>query len=246
MEEKSMFAIDVMSAPVITVEETTPVAEIARLMSERRVTGVPVLDHAGKVVGMVTDGDLCRRAELGTERKPEGLLDLLFFSRPDAKDFVEARGRIAADVMTRDVYAVRPDTPLDRVADLFESRRIRRAPVLDDGRLVGVVSRADLVRAIVARAETPATANLSDRQVRDLVMAEFKRLNFGLRSEGSVIVRDGVVHLWGLVPDETERRALRIAVETLPGVKAVEDHTGRFFAPFGVDPKSPGKVTIVD
>src|SRR4051794_25458167 len=114
-----MFAADVMSAPVITVAQTATVAEIARLMSERRVTGVPVVDGAGRVVGMVTDGDLLHRAELGTERKPEGLLDLLFFNRPDAKDYVEARGRTAADVMTREVYAVRPDTPLSRVADLF-------------------------------------------------------------------------------------------------------------------------------
>jgi CBS domain-containing protein len=241
-----MFAIDVMAAPVIRVEETTSVTDIARLMSERRVTGVPVVDVAGKVVGMVTDGDLCHRAELGTERRSEGLLDLLFFNRPDAKDYVEARGRTAADVMTRTVYAIRPDTPLDRVADLFESRRIRRAPVIDDGKLVGIVSRADLVRWLAANAETTPAVNLTDLQVRDLVMAEFKRLNFGLRSQGSVIVRDGVVHLWGLVPDETERRALRIAVESLPGVKAVEDHTGRFFQPFGVDKRPASQVILVD
>ncbi len=241
-----MFAIDVMSSPVITVEQATSVGEIARLMSERRITGVPVVDAAGKLVGMVTDGDLCRRAELGTERNPEGLLDRLFNTRPDAHDYVEARGRTAADVMTREVYAVRPETPLNRVADVFEARRIRRAPVIDDGKLVGIVSRADLVRSLAANVQDAPPANLTDRQVRDLVMAEFKRLSFGLRSEGSVIVQDGVVHLWGFVPDETERRALRIAVEAIPGVKAVEDRTGRFFQPFGVDAKSPSKVTVVD
>ena len=241
-----MFAVDVMNTPVITVEELTTVAEIARLMSERKVTGVPVVDGVGKVVGIVTDGDLCRRAELGTQREPEGLLDLLFYNRPDAHDYVEARGRIAADVMTREVYAARPDTPLSRVADLFETRRIRRAPVIDGGKLVGIVSRADLVRSLATSAKAAPLANLNDRQVRDLVMAEFKRLSFGLKWNESVVVREGVVHLWGLVPDETERRALRIAVESLPGVKAVEDHTGRFFQLFGVDPKSQSTVTFVD
>jgi hypothetical protein len=175
---------------------------------------------------MVTDGDL--------------------YSRPDAKDYVEARGRTADDVMKREVYAVRPATPLSRVADLFETRRIRRAPVVDDGRLVGIVSRADLVRSLAANVEKAPSASLTDRQVRDLARAEFKRLEFGLRSEGSVIVQDGVVHLWGFVPDETERRALRIAVEAVPGVKAVEDHTAKFFQPFGIDPKPSSRVTFVD
>ncbi len=241
-----MFATDVMSAPVITVGRTASVAEIARLMSERKVSGLPVVDEAGKVVGIVTDGDLLRRAELGTAREAEGLLDILFLSHPDAKDYVEARGRTAEDVMTRKVYAARPDTPLGRIADLFEAHGIRRVPVIDDGRMVGIVSRADIVRSLAASGEKPAPASLSDRQVRDLVMAEFRRLNFGLTSEGSVIVRDGVVHLWGLVPSETERRALRLAVESIPGVKGVEDHTGRFFQPFGVDPRPRENVTFIE
>jgi CBS domain-containing protein len=241
-----MLAIDVMSSPAIAVDPETSVAEIAQLMSKNKITGLPVVDSAGKVVGMVTDGDLCHRAELGTERRPEGLLDMLFLDRPDAKDYVEGRGRTAEDVMTREVYVVRPDTPLQKIADFFETHAIRRAPVVDDGRLAGIVSRADLVRALAARAQKVPPANLNDRQVRDLVMAEFRRLSFGLRSEGSVIVQDGVVHLWGLVPSETERRALRIAAEAIPGVKAVVDHTGRFFQPFGVDPKAPSKLVFIE
>jgi CBS domain-containing protein len=235
-----------MSAPAITVERKTPVGEVARLMSQSKLSGLPVIDEADKVVGIVTDGDLCHWAELGTERRPKGLLDTLFLSRPDAKDYVEGWGHTAEDVMTRKVYVVRPDTPLNKIADLFETHGIRRVPVIDDGRLVGVVSRADLVRSLAASAEKTSPVSLTDRQVRDLVLAEFRRLSFGLRSEGSVIVQDGVVHLWGLVPSETERRALRIAVEGIPGVKLVEDHTGRFFQPFGIDPKAPSKLIYAE
>ena len=241
-----MLAADVMSAPVLTVGRKVAVGEIARWMSERKISGFPVVDDAGKVVGIVTDGDLCHRAELGTERRPEGLLDLLFLSHPDAKDYVEGRGRTAEDVMTRRVYVVRPDTPLSKIADLFEAHGIRRVPVIDNGQLVGIVSRADLVRSLAAAPAKAAPASLSDRQVRDLVLAEFRRLNFGLKSEGSVIVQGGVVHLWGFVPSETERRALRLAAESIPGVKAVEDHTGRFFQPFGIDQEPPDKLIFVE
>lgn len=241
-----MFAADVMSAPVLTVERNSTVGEIARLMSQHRIGGLPVIDASGDVVGMVTDGDLCRRADLGTERKPQGLVELLFVNRPDEKDFVKSRGRTAEDVMTREVYAVRPDTPLSRIADIFERRGIRRAPVIDGGRLVGIVSRADLVRSLAAMPEKEASVNLPDRHVRDLALEEFWRLNFGLRSQDSVIVKDGVVHLWGLTSSETEKRALRLAIEGVPGVKGVKDHTRSFLQPFAVEPKSSSRLIFPD
>jgi CBS domain-containing protein len=241
-----MDACDVMTTAVLTIQPSTSIEQIAELMTKRRVSGLPVVDADGRLLGIVTEGDLYRRADLGTERRGRGLLEMLLPAQPAAKEYVEARGTVASEVMTSEVIAAAPDTTLRQIADLFETKGFRRVPVLENGRLVGIVSRADLVRALASRKVGGVPAKLDDRQIRDLVLSEFRRLPFGLRSEGSVIVTDGVVHLWGFVPSDDEKNALRMAASGVPGVKSVEDHTRRFIAAFGIDAAPKSKVTVVE
>lgn len=220
-----MQARDIMTRNVLTVRAETPVPEIAKLLVEHRISGMPVVDGQNHVVGIVSEGDLCRRAELGTERRRSRWLEFLTDNAQLAVDYVHAHGQTAADVMTAGVMEVAPDTPVAEIADLFEGRLIKRVPVVEQGRLVGIVSRANLVQAMAVYQPPPATTEENDRRIRDDVLSEYARHPWGLRSESNVVVRDGVVHLWGLVDTEEEYAALRVAAQAVPGVKGVEDHT---------------------
>jgi CBS domain-containing protein len=240
-----MRACDVMSSPVITVRPATPVAEVARAMVEHRISGIPVTDASGKLVGIVTDGDLYRRIELGTEKRHDEWLRMLTSNRVAAAEYVEAHARLTRDVMTTAVVAVTPEATLGQIADLFETRRIRRVPVLADGRVVGIVSRANLVQALASAPPEQSRDHIEDQHIRDLVLAAFRRMPWGLRSEGNVIVRHGVLHLWGFVASDAELAALRIAAEAVPGVQQVVDHTVRFLGDVGASLRQKPRVTII-
>jgi CBS domain-containing protein len=213
---------------------------VARLMLEHRISGVPVVDRGGQIVGIITDGDLYRRAEAGSEKQRGTWIDLFTRDSRLAHEFVAAHGHTAADIMTTRIFAVTPEMPLRQIADLFEKQRIRRVPVVSDGALVGIISRANLVQAFISTTKEDARLTLSDQRIRDLVIADYKRLSWGMPSEGNVIVTDGIVHLWGYVPSAVELDVLRIAAQGVPGVKGFEDHTFRYFGEAeGVDrPKS--------
>ena len=148
--------------------------------------------------------------------------------------------------MTTDVVGVAPGTSLRQIADLFETRRFRRVPVILDGMVVGIVSRANLVQALASLPAVNAEGGLTDRHIRDLILAEYKRLPWGPQSEGNVIVTDGVLHLWGVVSSDAELAALRVAAEAIPGVKGFENHTIRFLGDVGVHPHTLSRVTIVE
>ncbi len=238
-----MQAQDVMTKQVVTVEPGTPLEAVAQLMVDHRINGMPVVEPSGRLVGMITDGDLYRRAELSTEPHRFNWLELFQSGRSEAKDFVMTHGRTARDVMTLDVYAVAPDTSLQQIADLLSDRRIRRVPVVADERLVGIVSRANLVQAFAALSRTQAADGQSDRRIRDQILAEYKRHSWG-QTEGNVIVTDGVVHLWGFVGSETEITALRLSAEAIPGVVGFEDHSIRSLAA-GTRPRHPSSVTVL-
>ncbi len=241
-----MQAQDIMTTEVVAVGPETPVREVARIMVERRINGLPVQEPDGRLVGVITDGDLYRRAELGTDRRRRHSWLELFAADPrHAEDYVEAHGRIARDVMSSDVVAVAPETSLHQIADLFETRRIRRVPVVRDGRVVGIVSRADLVRAFVASAPPTDDSDAADQRIRDMVLAEYGRHPWGLRAEANVIVTDGVVHIFGLVDSESEQHALRVAAEGVPGVKGFKDHTVLRLADARARPRRESTVTVV-
>jgi CBS domain-containing protein len=234
-----------MTTKVVTVQPDTPVTEIAKLMIDNRVSGLPVVENSGRLVGIVTEGDLCRRLELGTDRRRHSWLEIFGLDLNAANDYIEAHGRTARDVMTTDVIAVAPATSLRRIADLFETKQIRRVPVIVDGAVIGIVSRANLVRALASLPASDSPGRLTDRRVRDLVLAEYKRLPWGLRSEEDVVVTDGVVHLWGYVPSDVELIGLRVAATAIPGVKGFKDHTSRFVGDMGIPPRSPSNVTVI-
>ena len=221
-----MQAADVMTVDVVTVDPETPVQQVASLLSERGISGVPVVDENRRLVGMISEGDLLRRVETGTQVRRSWWLEMLSTNTELAGDYVKTRGRRARHVMTRDVVSVAEATPLVEIADLLERHRIKRVPVVHEGALVGIVSRANLVRALASGGAAPARpAADRDGVIRDKLLAELKRQKWAEASPGNVIVADGVVHLWGTILSDEERQALRVAAENIAGVRAVEDHT---------------------
>lgn len=220
-----MEARDVMTSPPITVTPGTPVSEIASLLIENRISAVPVLDEAGGILGIVSEGDLLRRAEAKTDRRRPQWLELLLDRNVTAAEFVKTHGSRARDVMTPDVVTVSPDTDLGEIAALLERHRIKRVPVVDGGRLVGIVSRANLLHGLVAYRSNPKpeAVQTTDSDIRDRlseVLAEHSGVDL---RRINVVVREGVVFLWGTVKSENQRRALTVAAESVPGVIRVED-----------------------
>jgi CBS domain-containing protein len=217
-----MRARDIMTANVVTVGQGTDVTSIARTLIERGISAVPVVDEAGHLVGIVSEGDLMRRAEAGTDRQASWWLELFASSEEKARDYAKSHGLTAKDVMTRSLVTVTEDATLGEIATLLERRRIKRVPVVRDGAIVGIVSRANLLHGLVAREASPA-ATADDATIREHIVA-------GMKAAGisgpyvNVIVAGGVVQLWGVVASEAEKDAIRIAAETAPGVKTVENN----------------------
>ncbi len=220
-----MRAVEVMTTKVITVGENASVAEVAKLLAERGISAVPVVDKDHRVVGIVSEGDLLHRSETGTEPRRSWWLEMMASTNQLAGDYIKSHGHEVKDVMTRDVISVSDTTPLADIAILLETNRIKRVPVVRDGKLVGIVSRANLVRALAMTVnEPPSSVELDDRTIRDELLAELKAQKWAEISPANVTVKDGVVHLWSSYLSEQEKRALVVAAENTPGVRRVEDH----------------------
>ena len=220
-----MRAIDVMTSEVISVDENATVTAVARLLAERGISAVPVVDKANQVIGMVSEGDLLHRAETGTERRRSWWLDMMASTNKLAGDYIKSHSRKVKDVMTRKVLSVTEATPVADIALLLETNRIKRVPVVRDGKLVGILSRANLVRALAMTIdEAPSGVEADDRRIRDKLLAELKAQRWAEVSPANITVKDGVVHLWSSYLSEQEKRALVVAAENIPGVRRVEDH----------------------
>jgi CBS domain-containing protein len=219
-----MVARDIMTTRVVTVGPETPVEEVARLLLSHHVSAVPVVDAGGRLAGIVSEGDLMRRPETATERKPSWWLRIIADPDTLAREYVKTHGRHAGDVMTAKVVTVSEDTPVAEIARLLEERRIKRVPVVRDGRVAGIVSRADLLRGLASHHEAMPAPSADDRELRERVLAAFDAVPF--TAQVYPMVTNGVAHLWGLAESENQRRALRVAAENVPGVRAVEDHMG--------------------
>jgi CBS domain-containing protein len=225
-----MRAMDVMTTNVITVGPDTSVQEVAKILSERSISGVPVVDAQNRLVGIVSEGDLLHRVEMGTDRRTgrrrSWWLDTVGSDEELARAYVKSHGRTAREVMTSEVTSVSESTELADIANLLETKRIKRVPVVSDGKLVGIVSRANLVRALAAAgSRLSADTATDDRTIRQKLLAELQGQEWVHAWAADIIVRDGVVHFW--VSDdrpEEEQRALRVAAENIPGVRGVEEH----------------------
>jgi CBS domain-containing protein len=225
-----MNAKDVMTTEVITVSPETTVQDLAKILSEKEISGAPVVDADNRLVGLVSEGDLLHRAETGTERRVQRRrswwLDSVAAEEELARDYIKAHGRTVADIMTRSVVTVEETTDLADIAMLLETKRVKRVPVLSAGKVVGIVSRANLVRALATTSSAPKiVADSDDRTIREGLLAELRRRQWANIWAADIMVRDKVVHLW-FSSDESdaERRAVRVAAENIPGVQRVEEH----------------------
>jgi CBS domain-containing protein len=213
----------IMTAPVITVKPSASVREVAELFFERRICAVPVVDDQGKLVGIVSESDLIHRAEAGTERKRSWLLQGLTGDETLATEYVQAHSRKVGDVMTRRVITASPDTPLHEIASLLESQSIKRVPIVKDGQIICMVSRANLIQA-VASDRKELEIPVSDEAIRQKILANLKTEPWAHTGLLNVIVKDGVVDLFGITGSDAERKAIRVAAELVPGVCAVHDN----------------------
>ena len=222
-----MRAVDIMTTNVVTVDPEISVQGLATLLAERGISGVPVVDAGGRMVGIVSEGDLLHRTEIGTERHDEHRRSwwLDDFAAAMARDYVKSHGRKVKDIMTRDVVSVSEHADLGEIAAVLETKRIKRVPVLSDGKIVGIVSRANLVRALAMAPPASATAAGDDRTIRRQLLTELGSQQWAKVWAEDVIVSDQVVHLW-FSSDEPEekRQAIRVAAENTPGVRGIEEH----------------------
>ena len=218
-----MRAHQIMTRPVITVTPETTIAEAAATMLRRHISGLPVVDAAGKLVGIVSEGDFIRRSELGTQRKRGRFLAFILGPGQAATDFVHEHGRKVAEVMTPEPLTVTEDTRLEAVVALMEKNHVKRLPVMRGDRIVGIVSRANLLQAVASLARAIPDPTADDDHIRNRIIDTLHKNEWCPQSL-NIIVHDGIVHLGGIVIDERSRQASIVAAENVTGVKKVHDH----------------------
>ncbi len=223
---------DVMTPHVVTVGSDESVLAASRLMLEKKISGLPVVDGKGKLVGIVSEGDFLRRSETDTKRTRSRWIEFLLGPGRNADEYVKINSRKISDVMSPDVRTVAPDDSLVTAVNLMERYRIKRIPVLEGEKLVGIITRADLLHAMAGFIGEVAPSPAGDTAIRERLLAELAKQPWAPINMVSVIVRNGVVQLSGSVTDDRQRHAMRVAAENIPGVKKVEEHF------FWIDPES--------
>jgi CBS domain-containing protein len=219
-----MKAADVMTSKVITVGPDAQLQDVAQSLLANRISAMPVVAADGKLIGIISEGDLMRRVESGTERRRSWWLSLLSGREALANEYIKEHSRKVSDVMTREVITVKPETPLSDIATVLERNGIKRVPVVQDGKVVGIISRANLLQAL-ASYRTPIEGRApSDAALRENVMARINSEPWSRPALINVIVQDGNVELWGIVETQVEKKAVRVAAEVTPGVRAVNDN----------------------
>jgi CBS domain-containing protein len=219
-----MKAKDVMTRNVISIAPDMTVLQAARLMLQHHISGLPVIDKAGKLIGVLSEGDFLRRQETRTERRRSRWLEFLMGPGRSAAEFTHSHGSKVSEVMTDDVHTVSEDSSLEEIVELMERYRIKRVPVLRGSEVVGIVTRSNLMQAMVSlERKAPPTA-ADDTTIREQLLAVMQKEQWAPAAMTNVVVRDGVVELWGVILDERQRDALKVAAENIPGVKAVKDH----------------------
>ncbi|MFA6264535.1 MAG: CBS domain-containing protein [Pseudolabrys sp.] len=221
-----MNASDVMTRDVVTVEPEATVLQAARLMLQKRISGLPVIDKNGTLVGVLSEGDFLRRRETQTEKRRSRWLEFIMGPGKVAAEYTHTHGSRVGEVMTTDVQTVDENAALEDIIELMEKHRIKRVPVMSGTTLVGIVTRSNLMRAMVSMARvTPGPQSpKDDGAIREQLLAELKKQNWSPIAALDVVVRDGVVELFGVITDDRQRTALKVACENIAGVKDVKDH----------------------
>lgn len=220
-----MHARDIMTSPAITASTETTLLEIARLMLDYQISAVPIVDENQTVVGLVSEGDLVRRSEIGTEQKHSWWLSMFGNATVLAEEFVKSHGVTANQVMTKDVITASEDTPLYQIAETLEKKKIKRVPILRDGAVVGIVSRANLLQALTLQQGNSAAApSREDSVIREELIDLLHGEPWAKATHVNVLVSDGTVHLWGSVRSDAQRDALSVAAKGIAGVKDVTNH----------------------
>jgi CBS domain-containing protein len=242
-----MKAGDIMTGRVITISPDATVLEAIDLMTKNHISGLPVIDGSGALVGMVTEGDFLRRAETGTTRKRPRWLEFLVGPGRLAEEYVETHARKVGEVMTREPITIVEDTPLDEVVHQMEHRRVKRLPVMRGTQLVGIVSRANLMRALAAIGRAVPAPAMTDAAIRKQLLAEFEKQPWVPVALIDATVKDGVVELWGTILEGSQGEAIRVLAENVPGVKKVVSHltwvepmSGMVISDADIAPAPPG------
>jgi CBS domain-containing protein len=218
-----MRAHQIMTRPVITVTPDTPIVDAANIMLQRHVSGLPVVDTTGKLVGVVSEGDFIRRSEIGTGRKRGRWLRFILGPGRTASDFVHEHGRKVSEVMTKSPLTITEDTALAEIVEMMEKNHVKRLPVVRGDQVVGIVSRANLLQTVATLARQVPDPTANDDHIRNRVIDALEKNDwcpFGL----NVIVKDGIVHLSGVITEERSRQAAIVAAENVEGVQKVHDH----------------------
>jgi CBS domain-containing protein len=218
-----MRATDVMVRDVVTVRPDMNVADAVKLLSEHDVSALPVVDEAGKLVGILSEADLIHRVEIGTEKRRPWWLEAVTGASTLAEEFAKSHGKKVGEIMTSGAISVSEDTPLSEIAALFERKRIKRVPVVKDDKLVGIVSRSNLIQALASVVGRMDQHDETDRQIRLELLSRLKDQSWTGFGDRNITVGNRVVHLWGLVGSEAERKALLALAEGVPGVARVSD-----------------------
>ena len=218
-----MNAADVMVSNVVTVGPDASVRDVAGILIRNHISALPVVGPGGNVLGIVSEGDLIHRAETGTEVSRSWWLDLLTSDEARATEFAKSHARKVSDVMTKRVVTAAPDTPLSEIARLLEQNGIKRLPVVKDGKLVGIVSRKNLLQALASLKERIPAAAPSDTELRAKIMAQLNAQTWARPTFLNVLVQNGTVELHGMVSTQAEKKAVRVLAEATPGVRAVND-----------------------
>ena len=215
-----MRAMDLMTTEVITVDENASIQSVAKLLADHGISALPVVDKENRVIGMISEGDLLHRAETATERRRSWWLEMVSSTNQLAGDYIKSHGGVVKDVMTRDVLSVTEETPVADIAVLLETYRIKRVPVLRDGKLVGIVSTANLVRALAMTInEAAGGTQADDRSISRKAAGRIESAAMGRDLTGQCHLKDGIVHLRSSYLSEQEKRALVVAAENVPGVR---------------------------
>jgi CBS-domain-containing membrane protein len=219
-----MKAKDVMTRHVVSIAPDATVLQAARLMLQHHISGLPVVDSAGALVGILSEGDFLRRRETATERRRSRWLEFLVGPGKIASEYTHSHGKKVAEVMTDEVRTVAEDTPLEAVVELMERHRIKRVPVTRGKKMAGIVTRSNLMQAMVSMTRGEPAPPKGDAEIRERLLAEIQKEQWAPAAMVNVLVRHGVVELWGAVIDERQRDALKVAAENIPGVKGLKDH----------------------